>query len=348
MTNYFYNYDGADIPIQGLFKGRSCFLIVSGPSLKTIDLSQLNQPGIITIGVNNSPAAFRPNIWVSVDDPCNFMLSIWSDPRIMKFVMHGKRNKQLWDNNAWKESPLTVCNCPNVIYYKDNEHFKPTEEFLDESTINWGNHTERCECGEMRVKEKGEEKINHCLKCNGKKFGSRSVMLAAIKIAYVLGFKKIFIVGADFKMDAVNTYAWNQNRSDHSIKSNNETYERLNERFAAIRPVFEKRQFYIFNATPNSNLNSFARIDFEDAVKITLSGFPDVSKDRTFGMYERKAVDKTIEEQAQKQVELKEQIVKINGSDRHTLKKLNHKLEKCQVKLRNALEEKEKLLTWKA
>lgn len=307
-------------------------------------MQKLNQAGIFTIGINNSPRVFRPDAWVSVDDPANFMISIWRDPKIMKFVMLGKRGKLLWDNNAWNMSKYAVKDCPNIVCYKDNEYFKPTEEFLTEETINWGNHTDRCECGAMREKRE----IKTCYVCGKNMFGCRSVLYAAIKIAYVLGFRKVFIIGADFKMDDNNTYAWNQARSSGSIKNNNVTYRKTNDRFNLLRPIFEKNNFYVFNASgQDSGLNSFVKIDFDEAIKIALAGFPEVKNERTFGMYERKAVNEAVEKRTVEINDLKQQIIKVNGSDKHLTKKLNKKLEKATIKLQTALHEREKLLTCK-
>lgn len=339
---YFWNKDEQPIPLQGVYSGCSLFMVWSGPSLKTLNLDLLRQPGIITMGVNNSPMAFRPNLWVSVDDPANFAISIWRDPLIHKFVMLGKRDKQLWDNNRWADSPWTVQECPNITYYRDNEHFKATDEFLTEETINWGNHTARCEqCGAMR-----SDKLP-CHGCGGKLFGARTVMLAAVKLAYVLGFRKVFLLGADFKMEPENTYAWKQDKGLGGIRNNNKTYERMCARFAALRPVFERNNFFVFNATPNSGLTAFPKISYTDALNIALTGFPNTKNERTYGMYERKGIDRDIEKRHNEQLAFTEAIKKLNGSDGRQLKRLKHKLEVAIAKHRTALETREKILTWK-
>jgi hypothetical protein len=347
MKTYFWDKNEHPLHVDGMYAGAACFLVVSGPSLKMIDMSKLQQPGIVSFGVNNSENVIRPTMWVSVDDPANFIISVWKDPLIKKFAMLGKKNKRLWDNNKWCDSRLTVMDCPNVVYYKDNEHFKPTADFLDEETINWGNHTDRCECGHMRGKDENGKKIHECPKCHGRKFGARSVMLAALKIAYVLGFRKVFIVGADFEMRDDNKYAFTQERTQSSIKNNNDTYTRLNERFAALRPIFEQHKFFVFNSTPGGNLNAFPRVAFDDAVQMALGDFPDTATERTYGMYERKAVDKEIIDSREKIVALRAELSK-DGADERQVKRINKHIEKAEVKLRNAMESKERLLTWTA
>jgi len=257
----FSTVDRKIIPIENSYKDSSCFLVFGGPGLNNMKMSLLKQPGIISLGVNNSVKAFRPNLWTCVDDPEKFMYSIWKDPTIQKIVPFHKGGKRLFNNYLWQKTDEVVQNCPNVVYYHRNEHFQP-EIYLSEKTVNWGNH---------------------------KKFGgSRSVMLAAIKIAYLLGFRKVFLCGCTFKMENnTNNYAWKQNRTNSSVNGNNSTYRALTERFKILRPIFEQNDFYVFNCTPDSHLKVFPQIDLEDAVKMALNGFPDVQNENVEGMYER-------------------------------------------------------------
>ncbi len=258
----FYNYAHKPLPIENTYKNQTCFLILSGPSLNDLDLKRLKQPGIVTFGVNNSPKAFRPDLWTSGDSVKNFMISIYRDPRIRKFITHAKKNNTLFDNIAWKESHLKVSDCPNVVYHHLNTQFDP-ETYLKLDTVSWG-------------RQRGDG-------------GCRSVMLAAVRIIYSLGFKKVFIIGADFKMEEGHKYAFDQDRTQGSMKNNNNAYKKLNERFDMLRPVFEKEGFYVFNSTPNSGLKSFDYVSYDSAVKIALKGFPDPSTEPSGGMYDRSA-----------------------------------------------------------
>jgi hypothetical protein len=258
----FYTADEKPLLLGNSFRNQSCFLLCGGPSLNLLNLSLLRKPGIVTFGINNSPKIFRPDMWTLVDDVGNFIISVWLDPKIRKFVPSGKQEHNLFDNTSWKDSPIKVKNCPNVTYYKRNDKFTP-DTYLSEDTVNWGNSRE-----------------------NG---GCRSVMLAAIKIIYLLGFNKLFILGADFKMTPDYKYAFSQDRTNGSIHNNNSTFNILNKRFDILRPLFEKAGLFVFNATPNSNLNSFTKIDFTDAVAMTTHTFPDTSTEKTDGLYDRQA-----------------------------------------------------------
>lgn len=264
----FYTADDKEITIKNLFKGQSCFLIASGPSLLTHDLDKLRQPGILTFGMNNSVKAFRPNLWCAVDDIGNFMISIYKDPRIMKFIPQPKHSHRLFDNTTWQESHLKVEDCPNVIYYKRNDTFNH-ETYLTEDTINWGNS-----------KDAG---------------GGRSVMMAAVRMIHILGFKKLFLLGCDFRMAADYTYSFQQARTKGSIHCNNSTYRKMNERFALLRPLFEKTGFYVFNCCKDSGLKAFDYMPFDEAVNIALKDFPNTETERSEGMYDRQANEREAE-----------------------------------------------------
>jgi len=252
--------------LENHYNGASCFLVLSGPSLQNIDLSLLKSPGILTFGLNNSPRMVRPNIWTLVDDPGNFIMSIWRDPTILKLIPDGKPGKKLFDNTRWKQSRLKVRNCPNIFYYPRNNRFN-ADTYLTEDTVNWGSH-----------KDYG---------------GTRSVMLAAVRLAYYIGIRKLFLIGCDFGMAlGEQNYAWEQDRTRHAVNNNNGTYRVLNERFKLLKPKFDEAGFYVFNCTPDSGLKVFPSMNYEDAIKIASREFTHVDHERTHGMYERKALEK--------------------------------------------------------
>ena len=258
--------DGHNIWMGDMYRGASAFLILGGPSFNQIDKVKLNQAGVLTMGVNNSPKTFRPDLWVSVDDPSHFIKSIWLDPKITKFVPYSHSEKVIFDNEAWKELDTKVGDCPNVWYFKRNEHFR-ANQFLFEDTINWGNH-----------KDHG---------------GGRSVMLAAIRVLYYLGIRTIYLLGCDFKMDENTKYHFEQDRAEGSIKGNNGTYKLLSERFRELKPIFEENGLNVYNCNKLSGLTVFPFIEFGEAVKKATADLPsDLSQERSMGLYERTAKKK--------------------------------------------------------
>jgi len=238
------------IDLAGWYAQRSVFLIMSGPSLREMDLTQLDQRGIMTMGVNNSWAVHRPQLWTCVDPPGKFHDVGWKDPGITKFVPIAHRDARLrvkTDAGAFRDSSFVVGDMPAVYYFPARTSFDASSYF-DDPAVQWGN--------EAKIKD--SEGVS----------GSRSCMLAALRLCHYLGFRCVFIVGADFRMDADHKYAFEQDRSASSIKHNNSLYRALNKRFALLkRTQFEQRDFHVFNCTPSSGLTAFPHYPFEKAVE---------------------------------------------------------------------------------
>jgi len=298
--------DGHSLYLGDIFRGASAFLIAGGPSFKNIDVEKLSSAGFLTFGLNNSAKSFRPNLWTCVDDPTHFIKSVWLDPKIMKFAPMAHADKKIFDNEAWKEMDMTVGDCPNVLYYRRNEDFK-ADQYLFEDTVNWGNHT--------------------------KLGGGRSVMLAALRLSFYLGIRKVFLLGVDFDMNENNKYHFEQERTDKSIKNNNDTYDLLKSRFKQLKPIFEENDFQVFNCNPESGLKVFDFISFEDAIKSATKMMPkNLETERTAGLYDRGASSKKEKE--------KNKIKKELDIAREILNKAKEKLQNTDVDKISAEEHK--------
>lgn len=267
---YFFNYEGATLALDGIYRGASAFLIGGGPSLLKEDYKKLEKPGVLTLGMNNSAKLIRPTMWTCVDDPSRFLYSIWRDPRIMKFVPQASFSKDLWKstnvdgNQLWEPATVKVGECPNVVGYRRNEKFHAAR-FFTENTINWGCH-----------KDFG---------------GCRTVMLAAIRILFLLGVRRIFLVGVDLKMDEEHKYSFDEGRNKSSIKNNQNTYARLlTEYFPQLKPEAEKWGLTIYCCNKESDVCSiFSHVSFEDAIADVTHELGDLDLEKTAGMYLKKA-----------------------------------------------------------
>jgi len=283
-----FSRDGHNIMLQGMYRGRACFLVCGGPSLKEMNLSLLNERGIITFALNNAASVVRPNLWTCVDDPKHFVDAIWRDPGILKLIPLDHMEKPFNvrnDKGELVESQEKTGDMPAVFGYRRNELFRP-EQFFHENTVNWGNHSD--------WKDPDGHK------------GSRSVMLAALRLSHYLGIRRLFLLGCDFKMQmGQQNYAFNQDRTQSSVNNNNNTYAALNARFSRLLPYLKEEQFQIFNCTPNSGLTAFDYMPFEDAIELTCKDMP--KKIITVGMYESTKKDKGKKEQNEKEQKEKEQ-----------------------------------------
>jgi len=258
---HFFTRDRAFIPMEGLYRGASVFLICNGPSFAGLDHNLLRKPGVMTFGVNNGPRSFRPNFWTCVDDPVRFLKSIWLDPKILKFVPQAHFEKPIFDNEKWEQMKIKVGDCPNVLGYCRNEKFH-APRFLTENSMNWGNHSDYGGC--------------------------RSVMLPALRILHLLGFRKIYLLGCDMKMSTSYTYHFDEKRDSGAVNCNNNTYDRLkSEYLPQLKPIFESDGCYIYNCNPDSALGVFPMVSFEDAIRESTKALGDVDNERVWGMYSK-------------------------------------------------------------
>jgi hypothetical protein len=261
----FFTQEGATAHLEGMYRGRACFLIGGGPSLATHDLEQLRKAGCLTFGLNNSAKVFRPDLWTCVDDPGRFLYSVWQDPRIMKLVPMAHFKKNLWTScfvggqPQWRRAGTTVGDMPNVWGFRRNEKFA-AHRFLTENTINWGCH-----------KDFG---------------GCRSVMIAAMRLMWELGIRTVYLLGVDMKMTQERGYAFDEGRSPNAVRNNEHTYARmLSEYFPKLKPEFDAHGYKVYNCNPDSCRGIFPHKPFAECVAEANAAIGDTARERTEGMY---------------------------------------------------------------
>lgn len=243
------------VSLCDLYRGQSCFLVLSGPSLRSLDLSLLAQRGVVTMAVNNAWSVVRPNLWCCVDNAARFLDAGWRDPAVMKFtpVANARAELRTLDEAGnVVRAKVTVADCPNVFLFRRNSAFDHAR-FLDCDAAMWG----------QDAGSKDSIGIS----------GGRSVMLAALRLLHHLGFATVYLLGADFRMTAEDPYAFRENRAEQALRNNNGLYRTLDRRFAALRPHFEAKGFRVVNCTPESGLTAFERDDYAAAVERVASGF---------------------------------------------------------------------------
>lgn len=241
---------GDTVSLSQFYAGRSAFLVLSGPSLNQIDLEQLNQRGVVTMGVNNSWGIHRPDLWCCVDPANRFLDAGWKDPGILKFVpasLFESRLGVMKPDGSISDSAYKVKHMPGVFGFRRADAFDH-RTFLIDDAVHWG-----CLEGDQDA-----------VSIQGK----RSVMLVALRMLHYLGFSRVFLLGCDFKMSDERRYAFSEGRSANAIKHNNALYESLSTRFDAMREHFERHKFQVYNCSPGSELRSFPRMEFSEAIEI--------------------------------------------------------------------------------
>jgi hypothetical protein len=267
---FFLTREGAGLDLVGQARGASAFLICSGPSFAEVDKQMIQNAPVYKMTTNNAVSSIRGNGAIMVDDPSRFTLSMWLDPSITKFVPIGAMEKPLWDNRflkdkanngiqQWCPYDKKVGDCPNVIGFRRNEKFMP-DRFLYEDTINWGMHS----------------------KWDG---GGRSVFLAAIRILWLMGYRRIYLFGVDFYMDDNHRYHFKEDRTNSAIRGNMSTYEKMKGWFKELAPFLAAEGTIIKNANPNSRLDVWPKITPEEAVYEASQHIGDFTVEKTEGMY---------------------------------------------------------------
>jgi len=290
---FFFTRDHAEhLGMYGMYRGGSAFLIASGPSFKNANQDLLRQPGVWTMTINNAVSSFRGNAGIIVDEPQRFNMSLFLDPKIQKFIPIDHFDRQLWDNRLvsdvdgqpvqmWELSQLKAGDCPNTIGFRRNEKFH-AERYMTEDTINWGNHADICVCGKGQRGRRGDA----CPSCGRKDaFGSRSVMLAALRVLFLLGFRDVYLVGVDFEMTEDKRYHFDEARHKGAVNNNNNTYAKLKIWLGQLRPLFEEANYFIYNTNPDSKLDVFDKMTLEEAVARATAHIGDPAHERTNGMY---------------------------------------------------------------
>lgn len=244
---YFHLPSGATVNLDGWYAGRSCFLTCGGPSLADANHDLLRK--VVTFGLNNSWATFRPNLWTCWDPPERFCDQGWKDPRIVKVVPRQFERARLRHKDAegkFHPSKLLVRDCPSVLMFDRNTQFDPADFFAQRSVC--GGHA-RGSPDAIGIE------------------GYPSVMLAAVRLAHALGFRTLYLVGCDFKMPPQGPgYSFAQDRAPGVRKHNERLYRALRKRFAALLPYMEFSGFQVFNCTPSSALEVFEHKRLSEAV----------------------------------------------------------------------------------
>ena len=118
--------------------------------------------------------------------------------------------------------------------------------------------------------------------------GGRSVMLAAMRILFLLGFRRVYLLGVDFEMTPEKKYHFTEDRHAGAIRGNMQTYQKLQDWFTELQPYFLKERFVVKNCNPTSKLTAFPFMPYEDAVAEATAHLGDYRHERTQGMYRKR------------------------------------------------------------
>lgn len=224
------------------------FIVGSGPSLAETPIEFLADRGICSIGINNAAGYARTSAMVCADPPEKFHHGIWLDPKVLKFVPHGKMWKRIRAkrrDGSLAYTALRVADCPSVIGYARGATWEPAK-FLSHEEATWGRGTD-----DAKAQQKPKVLFSFFI---------------ALRLMHYLGVRRIYLIGVDFGMRPGTSYAFDQWRSQGEIDTNNERYRNAAAMCAELRPHLEQAGVQVFNTNPNSHLGAFPHIPLERAV----------------------------------------------------------------------------------
>lgn len=237
---YRFTKGGARVPVDldGFYEGGSLFLVGGNPALKNMPLDLLRQDGVVTMGMNNVPCVFRPNLWISADKPQCFSPHIYASPEILKFTMISRRDEEVPGGVG------LLRRCPSTFFFGTSESFT-VRNFLDPNRdLVWW----------------------------------KSVFPMALQLAHRLGFKKVFLVGCGFHMNKPHgeQYAWETKLTGDQVAYSHKTYSDDVNRVKGLLPTFAKSGFELISCTPRSAIHSAGvlYLDLAKAVESVLAQQP--------------------------------------------------------------------------
>lgn len=175
------------------------------------------------------------------------------DPRIMKFLPFQHRMQTLrhrTEEGRFVDLPIRMDQVPNVVFYERIFDTLVPEKFLYEPALVLGDHNLDPDIRNTRVK---------------------SVLLLALRLAFFLGFRKVYMLGVDFEMNEEKPYAFDQSRTKQALLNNETMYKHLVKWFKLLRPRFEDAGFQVLNCNPTSKLDVFDHIPLPTALEETLT-----------------------------------------------------------------------------
>ncbi len=251
MINLLYDKN-ANPALRGKFAGKSIFSMMTGPSLNNLDYGQLVNR--FSFSIKKLPCSHLvPTIWMCMEKQQEMPYQIWEDKTLIKVVtqeVYDKGYMQPQGKPPYGDKPLFRM-APIRDYTKNTYWFKlansyKSETYFTDDKVQWGMDAER----------KDEHGIS----------GRRSIMLAHFRILQHLGFKRIYLLGVDFRMDKTQPYAYQREKSGPAVAQNNLLYEALQIRLSALYPLMLKAGLEVFNCNPDSQLKIFPYISYEDAL----------------------------------------------------------------------------------
>lgn len=220
------------VQFRNIHKGKRCFIVATGPSLKIEDLNTLKLHGEICMSVNGIFKAFSMTEWrpdyYFLTDPYGFMQ--WKED-----ILQMEVKEKFIGDNAW--------------YFEDNEEIADNIHrfhlYLDIP---------------QKILPKFTEDFSKCAYC------SLSVVYdGALQMAAYMGFDEIYMLGADCTLESTQKKQhFVENYDDDKFsKAHNLDIMQLFKAYEAAKQYCEQHGIKLYNATRGGALEVLERVDFD-------------------------------------------------------------------------------------
>lgn len=218
--------------------GGSVFLCGGHPSLLDEPLEKFQEPGIMSMAMNNTATIFKPNLWIGADKAQCYSHSILKDPSIMKF------GRLMYRDDIIDEAPLTRWrHMPNQWFVVIDEDYNHHTVCHDSHTLVWW----------------------------------KNVFIMAVQLCFRLGFRHVYFCGTGFKIDGDKHYSYDVTLEDDLLEYNRKTYHCALGDFIRCLPVFRQNGMRFTSCTPESSMNQHIEFKpFTEAIKEVKNLIPPV------------------------------------------------------------------------
>ena len=248
---------------KNIHKGKRCFVLATGPSINTQDLTVLENEFCIAVGhfhLHKDISVIRPeyHILAPMHSPFDSSHSI---KYFQDFITYYKGINVTYFLGV-DNSPLSFSVFLNQYpqYKLDNVHY-----------IDYSNHILLNEknCNDADLWDITKEP-----------FGMRSVVYGAVQLAHYMGFSEVYLLGCDHdylldyeKKESKHFYEYGKGIGDRKSFERYDTeywfyeyYIRWRD-FRLMRDYCAKHGTKIYNATNGGMLDVFERVNFKDILK---------------------------------------------------------------------------------
>lgn len=244
-----YNLSGVDKSNQILlkelkdkYKGKRCFVVCNGPSLRPEDLTNIHEAGDVSIAMNMIGRVYKDTPWratfLSATDDCAFL------KKNRKVVRETVCDLKFYDKRRYL---LSLSAVGKKAYLAFNESFDLLDHPIFDSDIT-------------------------------KKMPSIGTSTyVCLELAVYLGCREIYLIGCDMSykvnLNRDGSVTYNDAGKDHFYKSEEEAAEttginpnptwQMKIAYDAAASAAKEQGFNIYNATRGGMLESFPRVDFD-------------------------------------------------------------------------------------